>query len=235
MTEVVVIPPREGELIGDVADRRVEILSDHESLHATWSRFGPGREGADLHVHRRHTDLFYVLEGELTIRLGIDDEPVSVPAGQLVRVPPLVVHGFRNASDGDVTYLNLHAPGCEFAEFMRANRDGREFSYDQFPPPEGGGRPTSEVVFGEAVADVEAIEIAELLGEAGGSIPAESSPRRLESLFVLDGELALTAADRTRGLEANSWAQVPPGTPRSLSFLGSEPARYLRIRTPAAT
>ena len=55
-------------------DRRVEILSSHDSLHATWSRFGPGRDGADLHVHREHTDLFYVLEGEFTLRLGPQGE-----------------------------------------------------------------------------------------------------------------------------------------------------------------
>ena len=45
-------------MIGDAPDRRVEILSDHDALHATWSRFGPHRDGADLHIHRRHTDLF---------------------------------------------------------------------------------------------------------------------------------------------------------------------------------
>ena len=69
-------------------------------LHATLSRFGPGRDGADLHVHTEHSDLFYVLEGELTVRLGVEDEQVTVPAGALARVPPNVVHGFRNASDG---------------------------------------------------------------------------------------------------------------------------------------
>ena len=66
MNEPTVIAPGGGEVIGDAPDRRVEILSEHDALHATWSRFGPRREGADLHVHRRHTDLFYVLAGELT-------------------------------------------------------------------------------------------------------------------------------------------------------------------------
>ncbi|HKH29475.1 MAG TPA: hypothetical protein VKA45_00345, partial [Gaiellaceae bacterium] len=65
MSKAVVIPPAGGEIIGDSADRRVEILSDDETLDATWSRFGPRREGADLHIHRHHTDMFYVLDGEL--------------------------------------------------------------------------------------------------------------------------------------------------------------------------
>ena len=40
-----------------------------------------GRAGADLHVHRHHNDIFYVLEGELTVMLGLDGEHVVVPAG----------------------------------------------------------------------------------------------------------------------------------------------------------
>src|SRR3954447_5392703 len=111
MRAATVIPPGGGEVIGDSAERRVEILCDDDALHATVSRFAAGREGADLHIHRRHTDVFYVLEGELTVRLGVEDEPLGVPAGTLALVLPLVVHGFRNASDADVRYLNLHAPG----------------------------------------------------------------------------------------------------------------------------
>ncbi len=70
MSAATVIAPGEGEVIGDSPDRRVEILSAHDAPHATWSRFGPGRAGADLHVHRRHSDLFYVLEGELALIAG---------------------------------------------------------------------------------------------------------------------------------------------------------------------
>src|SRR5215207_3131626 len=164
-----VIRPGGGEVIGDSPERRVEILSDHPSLHATWSRFGPGREGADLHVHRRHHDLFYVLEGELTVRLGSEGEGVVVPAGRLARVPPLVVHGFRSGGDAEVRYLNLHAPGRGFADFLRALRDGRELVYDQEPPPDGV-RPATEAAIGAGervgggivlLADVDEIGIAE--------------------------------------------------------------------------
>src|SRR5262245_32092469 len=123
----VLLEPRSGEVIGDSPDRRVEILSDHPSLNATWSRFGPGREGADLHVHRQHHDLFYVLQGELTVRLGVEDALTVVPAGTIARIPPNVVHGFRNAGDGELRYLNFHAPGMRFADYLRALRDGQSF------------------------------------------------------------------------------------------------------------
>jgi mannose-6-phosphate isomerase-like protein (cupin superfamily) len=141
-----VIRPREGEVIGDSPERRVEILCDHDALHATWSRFDPDRDGADPHIHRRHTDLFYVLEGELTVRLGLEDDTVVEPKGALARVPPLVIHGFRNGSDAELRYLNFHAPGVGFADYMRGLRDGRPVTYDQEPPPAEGVRPASEAV-----------------------------------------------------------------------------------------
>jgi quercetin dioxygenase-like cupin family protein len=243
----VVVPSGGGEIVGDSANRRVEILSDDDSLNATWSRFGPRREGADLHVHRHHTDLFYVLEGELTVRLGIEDEGVVVPVGTLARVPPLVVHGFRNGSDAEVRYLNLHAPGQQFATYLRAMRDGREFSYDQHEPPADGGRPTTEAEFGgdgfvadrpglrvELLADVEEIGISEAWSEPGGPSPPPHFHRRhVESFYVLEGELTFTAGSRELRAETGSWVQVPPGVSHTFAFSGDEPARFLNLHTPS--
>ncbi len=247
MSELILVPPRSGELIGDAPDRRVEILSDHQSLHATWSRFGRGREGADLHVHRHHTDLFYVLDGELTVRLGSDDEPVDVPAGTLARVPPLVVHGFRGGSADEVRYLNLHAPGMEFAEFLRAVRDGRTFSYDQHPPPTDGARPPAEAVIGGAelvgdrpelrvalLADVEEIGIAEIWSTPGGAAPPPHVHRaHAESFYVLEGDLTFTGGDRDVVAEEGSFVQVPPGVGHTFAASGSRPVRFLDVHTPS--
>lgn len=234
-----------GEIVGDEPHRRVEILSDHDSLHATWTRYGPRREGADLHVHRRHTDLFYVLEGELTIRLGPEGEPVAVPAGTLARMPPLVVHGFRNASDADVAYLNLHAPGRGFADFMRARHEGREFSYDQHPPPADGGCPPSEAAIGGGhvvadgsgrrvarLADVDEIAITETWAEPGApSRQSELDPGRVASFYVLEGEISFTVDDRELRAGTGSWVQVPSCVPHALAFTGDAPVRYLELRT----
>ena len=180
MSEVTVVPPGGGELIGDSPDRRVEILADHGTLTSTWSRFGPGRDGADLHVHREHTDLFYVLVGEFTLRLGLEDEAVPVPAGTLVRVPPMVVHGFRNASDAELRFLNFHAPGMGFGDYMRALRDGKPAAYDQFDPPEEGTRPTSEVAIGEW-ADEPAIKLFEARSDRRGVARGRAPHRPLRA------------------------------------------------------
>jgi mannose-6-phosphate isomerase-like protein (cupin superfamily) len=199
--EAVFIPVGEGEVIGDSADRRVEILSDDETLNATWSRFGPHREGADLHVHRLHTDCFYVLEGKLTVRLGLEDEAVAVPAGTLARVPPLVVHGFRNGSDAELRYLNLHAPGQRFADYLRATRDGRSFSYDQHEPPEDGGRPAREAVVGASEP------VAERPGSTSScsrTSTSSASPRTTASLLRRPTPLTFIAATSNRSTSSRA-------------------------------
>ena len=203
-----VIAPNAGEVVGDSRDRRVEILCDQEALNATWSRFGPGRDGADLHIHRRHTDCFYVLEGELTVKLETGE--VTVSAGSLARVPPMVVHGFRNGSDADVRYLNLHAPGMGFADYMRSIRDGDPISYDQEPPPETGTRPATDAVItdGPLLADTP-----ELRAEVVTT--AEPGPGWL---YVLEGN---------DDLATGSWAQGP--------LTVAAPIRVLAIQAPGAT
>jgi mannose-6-phosphate isomerase-like protein (cupin superfamily) len=177
----------------------VEILSDHDAVHATWSRFGPGRDGADLHVHRRHTDVFYVLAGELTVRLGLGDDKVAVAAGRFAIVPPLVVHGFRNASDAEVRYLNFHVPGVGFADYMRGLRDGRKVVYDQEDPPADGGRPIGEASVSDRV-DLGTVAIA----HAAGAQDADG-PR---FYYALDGGLTLTAGGSELRGEPGAWLEA---------------------------
>lgn len=243
MSDAVLIPPAGGETIGDSAERRVEILSDDETLHSTWSRFAAGREGADLHVHRQHTDMFYVLDGELTVRLGTDGETAAVPAGTLARVPPLVVHGFRNASSGEMRYLNFHAPGRGFADYMRSIRDGQPITYDQHPPPADGGRPTTDAVVGgpervadgvDLLADIDEVGIAEILSEPGETPPpAHLHSEHVESFYVLEGALTFTVNGSELQAGAGTWVQVPAGVAHTFAPSGNAPARYLDLHTPS--
>jgi quercetin dioxygenase-like cupin family protein len=245
MSGAVVVERGAGEIVGDSPERRVEILSDCDELHATWTRFGPRREGADLHVHHEHTDLFYVLDGELALRLGAGSV-APLPSGTLARVPPNVVHGFRNAADADVRYLNFHAPGRGFADYVRALRDGHPFAYDQHDPPADGGRASAEASIGAAevvadrpglrvalLADAETIAIAEVASDAGGpSPPAHVHRRHVESFYVLEGEMTFTAAGRELRAVAGTWVQVPAGVPHTFALTGDGPVRFLDVHTP---
>jgi mannose-6-phosphate isomerase-like protein (cupin superfamily) len=244
--EPTAIRPGGGEVVGDSPRRRVEILSDDDALHATWTRFGPGRDGADLHIHRRHTNMFYVLAGELALRLGAWGEVVHVPAGTFARVPPLVVHGFRNAAGEELRYLNFHAPGQGFADYLRALRDGRTLVYDQEPPPADGGRPATEAVVGDTgytadrdgarvalLADADAVAVAEIACNPWlPAAPAHVHRRHVESFYVLDGEPVFTVGDREFRAEPGSWLQVPPGIRHTVAFPAPEPVRLLNVHTP---
>ena len=108
---VLLAPPGEGETIVDKPKRTVRMLFSHELLDVTWSRHEAGERGAEPHVHREHTDSFYVLEGELTFRIGPDLERVTAPAGTFVAVPPNVIHGFDN--DGSERALLSQLPRAE--------------------------------------------------------------------------------------------------------------------------
>jgi quercetin dioxygenase-like cupin family protein len=229
--EITVVPPGGGEVIGDAADRRVEILCDHDSLHATWSRFAPGREGADLHVHHDHTDLFYVLEGEFTLRLGPEGDEVAVPAGNLVRVPPMVVHGFRNASDAELRFLNLHAPGMGFAAYMRDLRDGRPAAYDQHDPPEDGGRNPGDAALGGWANEPE-IKVGDGAIEPGDQRRVSRIDLRNVELYVLAGALSFTSRGEEQRLEPGTWVHVPPQVGHVITAAGSDVARYLVVHTP---
>jgi thiamine-phosphate pyrophosphorylase len=73
-------------------------------------------DGAADHLHLQHADCFHVLEGELDFR--VDGEAIRAGAGTTVVVPPGVVHAFTSV--GRSRFLNVHAPSCGFAEYLRA-------------------------------------------------------------------------------------------------------------------
>jgi quercetin dioxygenase-like cupin family protein len=233
MSTPIVIAPGGGEVVADSPDRRLEVLCEDDALHVTWSRFGPRRQGANLHVHRHHADIFYVLQGELTIRLGADDELVPAPAGTFALVPPMVVHGFRNGTDVDVRYLNLHAPGMAFADYLRALSAGRAHPFDQHQPPSDGGRPKAEAIIARpsarpgvvVLADTGEIEVSEVCCDPGDTTAQHGG------IYVLEGELALTVAERELRARAGSWLQLPRGAAHAVSSAGSSPVRFLNVRT----
>jgi thiamine-phosphate pyrophosphorylase len=87
--------------------------------------------GASAHVHVRHADCFHVLEGAL--ELVADGKAVRAEAGTSVVIPPGVVHEFTSA--GRARFLNVHAPSCGFAEYLRkvdAREDVDTAAYDVY-------------------------------------------------------------------------------------------------------
>src|SRR5512144_35192 len=95
----------DGETITRRDRREVVILAAHPALTITWSRYAAGERGPDPHVHREHTDAFYVLEGELTFAVGPRADRVVTGPGGFVAVPPGVVHTFANHGPAEARWL----------------------------------------------------------------------------------------------------------------------------------
>ena len=78
------------------------------SLLLVESTLAPGFAGPPPHRHRELHDMFYVLEGTLTLRLG--DRTIEAGPGSFACVPPGVVHTFANDGEGPVRLLNFNTP-----------------------------------------------------------------------------------------------------------------------------
>src|SRR5690348_16978394 len=67
-----------------------------------------GSPGPLPHIHRNHDEAFYVLEGELTIRIG--PRTITAPAGSFVVVPRGVVHQPSNPGARPTRALLIFSP-----------------------------------------------------------------------------------------------------------------------------
>ena len=105
--------PEEGEVL-DYGDGDITlILASGDATDGAFTvvehRLAAGAEGPPPHYHEQLCDAFYVLEGELTLRIGGRTE--TAPSGSFACFPPGVVHTFSNPSDQPVRVLNVNAPG----------------------------------------------------------------------------------------------------------------------------
>ncbi len=116
--DAVVHLPGEGELIAGPSSVTIKATAEDTggAVYVGEVVAEPGFPGPPAHVHERLHDMFYVLDGTLTMRLG-DDEAELGP-GSFACVPPGVVHAFRNAGDRPVRFLNLTTP-AGWEDYMR--------------------------------------------------------------------------------------------------------------------
>jgi mannose-6-phosphate isomerase-like protein (cupin superfamily) len=244
--------PDDGEAITDRPERDLRILVGEDAATVTKARYGGGQDGASAHIHREHSDAFYVLEGTMALLLG--DREHVLEAGSFAVVPPGVVHGFRNGGEGDMRHLNVHAPSGGFHESLRARRDGREDDddFDTFDPPPDGGRSPSEALvcapgageelrMGASTALIKAgvhdaggrLALLETAVEPGfpGPVPHRHQ-QTIDSFWILEGTLRMRLGDEESDAGPGSYAVAPPGTVHTFSNPGSEPVRMLNLMIP---
>ena len=223
------------------------IVSTHHAqallpqLELLESTLGPRQTGAHPHTHRAHTDVFYVLDGELELRVG--DETVRIPAHSSVAAPPRLVHGFRNPAEAEARYLNLHAPGI----WARGRALGLRpdecdtFGPDQasagvhgvLTPPGDGERLRKEHRLALVKVERPELDLLEYLvdGEYAGAEP-HLHLRHCDCFYVLEGELEFRADGQTIRGGAGTSVIIPPGVPHAFTNAGGGRARFLNVHAP---
>jgi quercetin dioxygenase-like cupin family protein len=68
----------------------------------------PHTQGPGAHAHDED-DLFYVIEGTMSLRIG--EAWTNAPRGSFVLVPGGMTHDFENRSDARAGVLNISLPG----------------------------------------------------------------------------------------------------------------------------
>jgi quercetin dioxygenase-like cupin family protein len=146
---------RDGERIAGMDGLGVTLLADIEQFGAVEVHSEPAGHVPPLHLHPRHAEAIFVIEGELTLRL--EDREHRVGPETWVFVPPQVVHTFSVTSGDPARFLDVHVPSFGFGDFVRrlqaarseADLTAARAAFDQQPPPEyASGDPGLVVIAG---------------------------------------------------------------------------------------
>jgi mannose-6-phosphate isomerase-like protein (cupin superfamily) len=258
--EEVVLNPVEGERISSDEELGVTLLADVEQIGVVEVRSEPGGVTPPLHLHTRHAECFFVLGGELTIRL--EDRELRAGAGTWVYVPPEVVHTFGATGGSRAHFLDIHVPSSGFGDFVRGLQGARNedelhvvrASFDQLPPPEYATGDPGLVVSrrvggdeGETMADRSERRRATLLldtdeltvteffygpGEQGAKPHVHH--HHADGFVVLEGELTLAVGSGSLRAPAGTLVVFPPDVVHGFDNDGSENALFYNLHMPAS-
>lgn len=214
------LPPSDAVVTaGDV------LLPQLDWLRATGGSAAP-------HVHAEHADVFHVLGGTMELRAG--DGTVRVPPGSTVAAPPLLVHGFRNPTGEELTYLNLHAPGGWARD--RGDTFGVERADARVRPvvsaPGDGDRLSKPHRLALARVDLPELALLEYVVDADyDGASAHVHLRHADCFHVLEGALRFVVGGRDVRAEAGTSVVVPPGVVHEVTSAAPR-ARFLNVHAP---
>lgn len=94
--------------------RAIDAALDAENVRVKLWYFEPGDEIA-YHAHGEQEEIYYILEGEFSLKLGRsgDTEIVEVGPGTFYRAAPEIGHGHRYLGDDRGVILAIGAPAVD--------------------------------------------------------------------------------------------------------------------------
>ena len=111
-SEVIFLPPGDGRSYQAGPMRAVfkadgEETEDRYCVSEWWLEAGD--TGPGPHSHSDNVELFYVIEGTMSILAG--EQWIDAPRGSFLRIPPGVMHDFQNRGEESAGVLNVFLPG----------------------------------------------------------------------------------------------------------------------------
>jgi quercetin dioxygenase-like cupin family protein len=219
-----VVEISEGEIVFRREELSVTLLADVEQLAVVDVRAARGWGTTPPHVHVRHGEALYVVEGELELRL--DDRVHRVGPETWAFVPPGVVHTVETSSDIPARYLVLHAPGSGYGGYVRGDVAG----FDMRPAADAvsadpclalvrraGGSEGDHVTDRSERRATVLVETDELTISEFHYGPGQRGAQRhvhrehADAFLVLEGELTFHLRDESLALPAGTLVVAPPG------------------------
>jgi quercetin dioxygenase-like cupin family protein len=250
---------REAERVTGEGELGVTLLVDAEQVGAVEVRSRPGGVAPPLHLHRKHAEVFFVLEGELTLRLEDGEHPVGPETWAFV--PPEVVHTFTVTGDDPARFLDFHIPSYGFGDFVRGlhaarsevEREAVRAAFDQQPAPEyASGDPGLVVVRrtgggeGEKITDRPVRRATLLLDEdeltvsefayGPGERGAEPHVHRehADAFLVVEGEFTFHLRDESITPPTGTFVLFPPNAVHGFDNDSGADARCFNLHLPAS-
>jgi mannose-6-phosphate isomerase-like protein (cupin superfamily) len=113
----IVIDPGAGRSVqaGPLVMRVIEDGSHTSGTHAVVEFTQNGQFSPPPHVHRRHEEVIYVLEGEMALPVG--DRTIRLGPGAAFVTPIGLPHTFMNGGDGTLRFLLTISPASHLGYF----------------------------------------------------------------------------------------------------------------------
>ena len=173
-------------------------------------------------------------------------------AGTALVIPQRVIHRYEHETTEQGAFLNLHAPSCDFANYLFGETPADEAD-NIFDPPEEEGRPASEAIVlpfaeqGETVTDRPErtirilADLPELCLTWTRYVAGEEGPgphihkEHVDAFFMLTGELDFGVGPEVERMKAGpgTFVLAPPEVVHTFRNEGPEDATWLNFHAPS--
>jgi quercetin dioxygenase-like cupin family protein len=236
----------EGEVLLRTPKLDVTLLADVEQLAVVDVRAHPGWGKAPPHVHARHGEALYVVEGELALEL--EDGVRAIGAESWAFVPPGVVHAVEVAGDAPARFLVFHAPGSGYGDFVRGDVAG----FDQRPAADAVSADPALVVVRRAggvegdtltdrpgrratvLVEEDELTISEFhygVGERGAQRHVHRE--HADGFLVVEGAFTFHFREGSRTLPAGTLLVIPPNVVHGFDNDSADAARAFNFHMPS--